>query len=47
MAIAWTLRQPAVTGAIVGGRNPKQVEGTIGAANFRLSPEEINEISGG
>src|SRR5882672_2644532 len=26
VAIAWTLRHPAVTGAIVGARNPKQVE---------------------
>ena len=45
-AIAWTLRLSAVTGAIVGARNAKQVEGTIGAADFRLSPEEIAEIGG-
>ena len=45
-AIAWTLRQPAVTGAIVGGRNPKQVEGIVGAADFRLSAEEIAELEG-
>lgn len=44
VAIAWTLRHPAVTGAIVGGRNPKQVEGTIGAATFRLSNEELSRI---
>ena len=43
-AIAWTLRHPAVTGAIVGARSPKQVEGTIGAMEFRLTPEEIAEI---
>jgi aryl-alcohol dehydrogenase-like predicted oxidoreductase len=43
-AIAWTLRHPAVTAAIVGGRNAKQVEGTIGAADFRLSAEEIGKI---
>jgi aryl-alcohol dehydrogenase-like predicted oxidoreductase len=46
VAIAWTLRNPAVTGAIVGARNARQVEGTIGAANLRLAPEEIAEIEG-
>ena len=44
VAIAWTLRHPAVTGAIVGARGPKQVEGIIGAMDFRLAPSEINEI---
>jgi aryl-alcohol dehydrogenase-like predicted oxidoreductase len=44
VAIAWTLRQPAVTGAIVGGRNAGQVEGIIGAMEFRLSADEIAEI---
>lgn len=43
-AIAWTLHNPAVTGAIVGFRNVKQVSGIIGAAEFRLSPEEMEEI---
>jgi aryl-alcohol dehydrogenase-like predicted oxidoreductase len=44
VAIAWTLRNPAVTGAIVGARNAKQVDGIIGAASFRLTPDEIKEI---
>jgi aryl-alcohol dehydrogenase-like predicted oxidoreductase len=44
VAIAWTLRNPAVTGAIVGARNAKQVDGIIGGATFRLSPGEIKEI---
>ena len=44
VAIAWTLRHPAVTAAIVGMRSAKQVGGVIGAAEFRLSPEEITEI---
>jgi aryl-alcohol dehydrogenase-like predicted oxidoreductase len=43
-AIAWTLRNPAVTGAIVGVRNAKQVQGIIGAAEFRLSSSEIEQI---
>jgi aryl-alcohol dehydrogenase-like predicted oxidoreductase len=46
VAIAWTLRHPAVTAAIVGMRSAKQVEGVIGAADFRLSPEEVKEIEG-
>ncbi|HET7479393.1 MAG TPA: aldo/keto reductase [Rubrobacteraceae bacterium] len=44
VAIAWTLRHPAVTAAIVGGRRPDQVDGTIGAADFRLSEDEVGEI---
>ena len=44
VAIAWTLRHSAVTGAIVGARNAKQVDGIIGAATFRLTPDEIREI---
>ena len=45
VAIAWTLRRPEVTGAIVGMRSPKQVDGVIGAAEFRLSQDEINRIA--
>ena len=45
-AIAWTLRHPAVTGAIVGARNAKQVDGIIGAMDFRLNPQEIAEVEG-
>ena len=45
VAIAWTLRRPEVTGAIVGMRSPAQVEGVVGAADFRLSAEEITEIA--
>ncbi|MGP0073604.1 MAG: aldo/keto reductase [Bryobacteraceae bacterium] len=44
VAIAWTLRHPAVTGAIVGMRSAKQVDGVIGAGEFRLSADEIAEI---
>ena len=44
VAIAWTLRHPAVTGAIVGARNAGQVDGFAGALGFRLSESEIAEI---
>jgi aryl-alcohol dehydrogenase-like predicted oxidoreductase len=46
VAIAWTLNNPAVTAAIVGMRSAKQVEGVIGAMDFRLSAEELAEIEG-
>jgi len=46
VAIAWTLRNPAVTGAIVGARDPKQVDGIIGAMDFRLTASEIAEVEG-
>ncbi len=46
VAIAWTLRQPAVTGAIVGARNPAQVDGFVSAMDFRLNEGEIDEIAG-
>ena len=45
-AIAWTLRHPAVTAAIVGMRSARQVEGVMGALEFRLSPDEVEEIAG-
>ncbi len=45
VAIAWTLHNPAVTAAIVGGRNAGQVEGVLPAASFRLSEDEYNEIT--
>jgi aryl-alcohol dehydrogenase-like predicted oxidoreductase len=45
VAIAWTLRRPEVTGAIVGMRSPKQAEGVVGAADFRLTEDEITEIA--
>jgi aryl-alcohol dehydrogenase-like predicted oxidoreductase len=43
-AIAWTLRQPAVTAAIVGMRSAEQVDGVVGALEFRLTAEEIAQI---
>jgi len=45
VAIAWTLRHPAVTAAIVGMRSSQQVDGVIGAMEFRLSNQEIQEIA--
>ena len=44
VAIAWTLHNPAVTGAIVGARNAKQAEGVMRAGHRHLSNEDVNEI---
>ena len=44
VAIAWTLRNPAVTGAIIGVRNARQVSGIAGAAGVQLSANDILEI---
>jgi aryl-alcohol dehydrogenase-like predicted oxidoreductase len=44
VAIAWTLRNPAVTGAIVGARSAKQAEGVMRGGELKLSAQEIDEI---
>jgi aryl-alcohol dehydrogenase-like predicted oxidoreductase len=44
VAIAWTLREPAITAAIVGARRPEQIDGVLPAATVRLSNEEIARI---
>jgi len=44
VAIAWTLVQPAVTGAIVGVRSPAQVDGIINAVDIELSQEELARL---
>jgi len=44
VAIAWTLRNPAVTGAIIGIRSARQARGIAGAANIRLSADDMREL---
>jgi aryl-alcohol dehydrogenase-like predicted oxidoreductase len=44
VAIAWTLRNDAVTGAIVGARNAQQAEGVMRAGELRLTDGEVSEI---
>jgi aryl-alcohol dehydrogenase-like predicted oxidoreductase len=44
VAIAWTLRHPAVTGAIVGARNARQAEGVMRAGDLQLTEDEVNQI---
>jgi aryl-alcohol dehydrogenase-like predicted oxidoreductase len=45
VAIAWTLAWPGVTGAIVGARRRKQVDGWIDAASLALTPTDLEEIT--
>jgi aryl-alcohol dehydrogenase-like predicted oxidoreductase len=46
VAVAWTLRNPAVDGAIVGFRRPDQVDPIIGAANLELGDDDVATIEG-
>ena len=45
VAVAWTLCNPAITAAIVGGRSGAQVEGLAPALEFRLSEDEFARIN--
>jgi aryl-alcohol dehydrogenase-like predicted oxidoreductase len=44
LAIAWILRRPEVTSAIVGIRRPSQIEDVVPAADWNLSEEDIRLI---
>lgn len=44
LAIAWVLRRPELTSAIVGARRPAQLEETVAAGDWVLSPEDLAEI---
>ncbi len=44
VAIAWTLRNPAVTGAIAGFRAPGQVDPILAAADLDLTDEDMTQI---
>src|SRR5438105_6665295 len=46
VALAWVLRHPAITGAIVDARNAKQVEGVMRACDLTLTADSIAEIEG-
>jgi len=46
IAVAWTLLNPAVTGAIVGSRSAKQAEGVMKAGDIKLTAQDIAQIEG-
>lgn len=45
IALAWVLAWPGVTSAIVGARNPQQVEGWIDAVEVKLTSQDLDEIA--
>lgn len=47
VAIAWTLRHPAIDAAIVGFRRPDQIDPLLPAADLDLTAEDLAEIEGG
>jgi aryl-alcohol dehydrogenase-like predicted oxidoreductase len=46
VAVAWTLRHPAVDAAIVGFRRPDQVDPVLPATRLELTDEDVDEIAG-
>jgi aryl-alcohol dehydrogenase-like predicted oxidoreductase len=46
VAVAWTLANPAVDGAIVGFRRPDQVDPLLAAASLELTADDLAEIEG-
>jgi len=45
LAVAWVGSHPAVTAPIIGARNLKQLEGSLGALDIKMTPELRAEIS--
>jgi aryl-alcohol dehydrogenase-like predicted oxidoreductase len=45
VAVAWTLAFPGVTGAIVGARSPRQVDGWLPAASLELKDDDLSDIA--
>ena len=45
VAVAWTLRNPAVDGAITGFRRPDQVDLVVAAAGLELTEPDLAEIN--
>jgi aryl-alcohol dehydrogenase-like predicted oxidoreductase len=44
LAIAFVIRHPAITAAIIGPRTMEQLEGQLGAADVKLTPEILDRI---
>ncbi len=45
MALAWTLRLPAVTSALIGASRPEQIKENVASLNRSdFSPEELAKI---
>ena len=44
VAAAWTLRNPAVHGAIIGFRRPDQVDAVLDAGSLELSDADVADV---
>jgi aryl-alcohol dehydrogenase-like predicted oxidoreductase len=44
LAVGWTLAQTGVTGAIVGARLPRHVDGWVGASELELDPDTLRSV---
>ncbi|MFW6223559.1 MAG: aldo/keto reductase [Spirochaetota bacterium] len=44
VAINWTTRQPGITSALVGAKNPSQAQSNAGAGDFELTKDELDRI---
>ncbi len=45
MSLAWVLRQPVMTSALVGASRPQQIEDSVGALkNLKFSDDELRRI---
>ena len=47
VAVAWTLRNPAVHAAIVGFRSPAQLDAIVGAATLVLDDDDLHTLEAG
>jgi aryl-alcohol dehydrogenase-like predicted oxidoreductase len=44
LAVAWVLRNPNVSAAIIGATRPEQVSENVNAAGVRLDPDQLSQI---
>ena len=44
IALAWVLAKPFVSSAIIGPKNPMQLEDNLAAADVTLAPEEVAQL---
>ncbi len=45
IALNWLLRQPAVTAPIIGARTMEQLDDNLGAADWQLDPEQVQQFN--
>jgi aryl-alcohol dehydrogenase-like predicted oxidoreductase len=45
LAVAWVMSHPAITAPIIGARSVEQLEASLAAADYRMSPQQRDQIS--